>query len=179
MPGLQVVLNTDSPLLAMGGWVVQEHDGQIMTHTYWSKKLMPAETRYPTHDRELMALVKRPQNYRHWLIGVEVTAYTDHRALIHLRTQDTLSDRQARWVEILQDFSFKIAYIPVPDNHLADFISRLPAHAPRCIWCSEKLLRTERDDKNGRSVTAECSNGNDRGHGERHGLHSNIGIVDG
>ena len=73
------------------------------------------------------------------MLGAEVTAFTDHWALVHLQTQDTLSDRQARWVEILQDFNFTIAYIPGPDNHLADFLSRLPTHAPRCIKCAITL----------------------------------------
>ena len=141
-PGLPVVLHTDASLFAIGGWIGQVFGGTVHPVAYWSKKLIPAETRYPTHYRELLALVRMLQKYRHWLLGATVMAYTDHRALVHLQSQESLSDRQARLVEVLQEFDLTIADIPGPENHLADFLSRLPAHAPRCIRCSD-LLRSE------------------------------------
>ena len=55
-PGLPVVLHTDASLFAIGGWIGQVFGGTVHLVAYWSKKLIPAETRYPMHDRELLAL---------------------------------------------------------------------------------------------------------------------------
>ena len=64
---------------------------------------------------------------------------TDHRALIPLQTQDTLSPRQIRWVASLQQYSIKIDYIPGPGNYLADILSRLPLYQPLCARCSKRV----------------------------------------
>ena len=49
---------------------------------------------------------------------------TDHHPLKYLDTQKTLSRRQARWVEFMQEFDYEISYIKVKSNIVADALSR-------------------------------------------------------
>ena len=78
----ETIIHTDASLYAIGGWIGQRHGTEIKPIANWSKKLNPAETRYPTHERELMALVKICEKFEHLLAGRQVVAMTDHRALV-------------------------------------------------------------------------------------------------
>ena len=142
----QTVVHTDASLYAIGGLIGQEYGDEIRPFAYWSRKLNPAETRYPTHERELMAMVKIFEKFLHLLIGRNVEAMTDHRALIHLQTQVALSPRESRWVESLQQYDIQIDYIPGPANYLADYLSRLPLYQPMCTRCSEPIKAEETTD---------------------------------
>ena len=112
-----------------------EHHDVIHPVIFWSRKLIPAETNYPTHERELLALVKITEKYRHMLLGKPFRAFTDHRALKFIQSQQFLSARQARWLQTLQEFDIIIDYIPGELNYLADALSRSPDYAPICSQC--------------------------------------------
>lgn len=49
---------------------------------------------------------------------------TDHHPLKYLDTQKTLSRRQARWVEFMQEFDYNVSYIKGKSNVVADALSR-------------------------------------------------------
>lgn len=134
-PSLPTTVFTDASLFGIGGWIGQTHADGIHPVTFWSRKLIPAELNYPTHERELLALVKMCEKHRHYLIGQPFVAKTDHRALIHLQKQPNLSSRQVNWVSKLQDYDIHIEYIPGQLNNLADLLSRSPDFVPRCQVC--------------------------------------------
>ena len=50
---------------------------------------------------------------------------TDHKGLVHLKTQRDLSHRQHRWLDVLNEFDFDIEYIPGETNGFADALSRI------------------------------------------------------
>ena len=50
---------------------------------YFSKKMIPAETRYETHNAEFLAIVEAFKTWRHYLKGCKhkVLVLTDHNNL--------------------------------------------------------------------------------------------------
>ena len=51
---------------------------------YASRQLRPHEKNYPTHDLELAAVVFALTIWRHYLYGVHVDIYTDHKSLTYI-----------------------------------------------------------------------------------------------
>ena len=91
---------------------------------YASRQLKDYETRYPTHDLELAAVVFALKMWRHYLYGVHCEIYTDHKTLKYLFTQKDLNVRQGQWLEFLSDYDFDIHYQPSKANKVADALSR-------------------------------------------------------
>ena len=60
---------------------------------YTSRQLKDYETRYPTHDLELAAVVFALKMWRHYLYGVHCEIYTDHKTLKYLFTHKYLNVR--------------------------------------------------------------------------------------
>ena len=66
---------------------------------FFSQKMIPAETRYETHDGELLAIVEAFKTWRHYLEGSrhEVLVLTDHNNLRQFMDTKSLSSKQVRW----------------------------------------------------------------------------------
>ena len=121
------IITTDASGFAVSGVLSQDQpDGIRRPVAYMSRKLNSAERRYATHDKELLAIVKAVEHWRCYLEGNghPILLLSDHRSLQHLNTQPNLNDRQARWVEKLSDFEFRIEYIKGNLNRVADELSR-------------------------------------------------------
>jgi hypothetical protein len=91
-----------------------------------SRKLNPAEARYPTHEKELLAVVHALREWRHYLQGQPFTVVTDNWAVKHFQTQPHLNRRQARWMETLQEYDFTLEHRPGATNVVPDALSRRP-----------------------------------------------------
>ena len=65
---------------------------------YFSRKMIPAETQYKTHDAELLAIVEAFKTWRHYLEGCkhEVLVLTDHNNLCRFIDTKSLSSCQVR-----------------------------------------------------------------------------------
>ena len=72
--------------------------GQWYLIAYFSRKMIPAETRYETHDAKLLAIVKAFKTWRHYLEGCkyEVLVLTDYNNLCWFMDTKSLSSRQVR-----------------------------------------------------------------------------------
>ena len=100
------ILETDASQFAWGAVLSQEDkEGKWRPVGCLSKGFADAETRYDTHDRELLAIIRALQAFRHWLTGTKhpVTVLTDHNNLRYFKTKQFLSPRQARWMNFLAD----------------------------------------------------------------------------
>ena len=121
-------VHTDASDIAIGAVLEQEDIDieEIKPVAYFSQKLHGAQVRYPVHIKELYAIVKALENWRHYLEGQSFDVYTDHHSIQFLKTQSGLSKLQARWVEKLSLFDFELHYKPGKTNVVADGLSRLP-----------------------------------------------------
>ena len=104
-PTLPYVLHTDASGFAIGAVLQQDQGEGLQPVAYFSQKMLDAETRYPVHEQELLAIVEALTTWQHYLKGaVGVRVLTDHRSLVHFQTQPMLSGRQVRWLETLSQF---------------------------------------------------------------------------
>ena len=90
--------------------------------------MIPAETRYKTHDAELLAIVEAFKTWRHYLEGCkhEVLVLTDYNNLQRFIDTKSLSSRQVRWAQQLSRYHFQIEYWQGKANRAADALSRFP-----------------------------------------------------
>ena len=91
-----------------------------------SKSLKDAELNYPTHEKELLAILRGIRKWKVDLLGSPFFVYTDHKTLLNFHTQKDLSRRQARWMEELSIYDCKFVYVKGSDNSVADALSRYP-----------------------------------------------------
>ena len=120
-------LMTDASDTAVGAVLQQYVDGSWHPISFFSKKLTPAETRYSTFDRELLAVYLAIRHFRHLLEGRHFHVLTDHKPLTYaLNTRsDRHSPRQARQLGYISQFTSTIRHVHGFDNVVADTLSRI------------------------------------------------------
>jgi hypothetical protein len=103
------------------GCVFMQH-GRVIA--YASRQLKPYEINYSVHDLELAAVVFALRIWRHYLYGVQVQIFTNHKSLKYLMSQKELNMRHRRWMELIKDYNCIIDYHPGKANVVADALSR-------------------------------------------------------
>lgn len=63
-PGLETAIECDSSGYAVGGTLMQKVDGFWHAVAYFSKKHSSAESNYPIHDKEMLAVVRCIREWR-------------------------------------------------------------------------------------------------------------------
>ena len=132
-PEYRIMVETDASDFAIGAILSQQQTAVEPTSAHWhpvayySRKMIDAETRYPTHEGEMLAIDAAFKHWRHYLEGAQHTVLvrTDHDSLKHFMTKKELNRRQARWAERLASFDFEIEYRQGKTNP-ADGLSRRP-----------------------------------------------------
>ena len=129
-PEKPYVVTTDASGYAIGACLSQDQGNGLQPICYMSKKMLDAETRYPVHHKELLAIVCALKEWRHYLHGTKfkIVIRTDHKSLVHFDTQPKLSERQARWNEYMSEFDYIIEYQEGKTNVVADALSRRADH---------------------------------------------------
>lgn len=89
-------------------------------------QLNSVQRNYPTHEKELLAIICALEKWRYYLLGTQFTVYTDHCTLEYFQNQPSLSKRQAQWSEFLTQYDFTIKYVPGDSNTVTDALSRIP-----------------------------------------------------
>ncbi len=130
------LLETDASNVACGGVLWQlDGKGDRQPISYFGKKFTDTQTRWPTVEQELYAIihaVTRP-DLTHLFKVKRFSIATDHRNMCWLvRHAETGGRKLTRWRMILSEFDFTIKHVAGRDNAVADSLSRPPGvHAVR------------------------------------------------
>ena len=111
-PALRVRVESDASGFALAAVLSQLFDAEWHPIAFWSRKMIPAECNYETHDQELLAVVSAFKQWRHYLEGAShaVQVLTDHANLRGFTKVKQLNGRQARWATFLAPFDFVIEH---------------------------------------------------------------------
>ena len=96
---------------------------------YVSRQIKDYETRYPTHDLELAAIVFALKTWQHYIYSVYGETFIDHKTLkcLFTKKKKKLNVHQGRWLETLSDYNLTINFHPGKANKVADALSRTSA----------------------------------------------------
>ena len=128
-PTSSFIMMTDASNIGIGAVLSQKEGGRLRPVAFLSRKLKAAEQNYAAHEKELLSIVYALQAWRIYLHNRKFDILTDHHPLVYLDTQPTLSRRQARWLEYMQEFKYNIRYIKGSKNVAADALSRNPINS--------------------------------------------------
>jgi len=93
-----------------------------------SKSLSDTERNYKIHDKEMLAVVRCLEAWRHFLEGTTTRfeIWTDYKNLKYFIKVQKLNRRQARWALYLLRFDFILKHVPGSKMEKADSLSRRP-----------------------------------------------------
>ena len=101
-PEYYIRIETNASDYAIGGVLSQltsNNLGQWHPIAFYSQKMIPAKTRYKTHNSELLAIVEAFKTWRHYLEGYKykLLVFTDHNNLCFFMNTKSLSSRRVCW----------------------------------------------------------------------------------
>lgn len=143
------VISTDASKIAIGGCLLQEHEGQLHPVAYWSRKLNPHEKKFSSIELETLAVVAACKEFRPYIVNNGKTiVLTDNVGAASLLKRKDLEGRLAKFQLCISPFNLEIKHRPGKNNNLCDFLSRYAVNA---------VLRSGKDTVKGipASVTAE------------------------
>ena len=79
-------MTTNASDFAMGAVLSQVWDDGEHLVAYESRKMKVTEQNYPTHERDLLAIIHALRTWRHYLLGKKITIVTNHHSLQYLQT---------------------------------------------------------------------------------------------
>ncbi len=97
-------IHSDAFNFAIGGVLMQ--DGRPVA--FESKKLSDTERRWPTHEKEMSAVIHCFKTWGHYIGSIDVVVWTDNVTLKYFATQPKLSSKQVRWQDTLALFNVDI-----------------------------------------------------------------------
>ena len=118
-----VYLQTDASDYGIGAYMFQiAADGSHRPIDFISKTLSSVQRRWGIPDKEAYAIFYAFKKWEHHLRDREFVLQTDHKNLTYVNFEGTAKVK--RWKMLIQEFRFKIEYLPGPENVIADSFSR-------------------------------------------------------
>jgi len=93
-------VEADASDYATGGVLLTKcEDGKWRPVAFISKLLNTTEQNYKIHNKEMLAVIRYLEAWRHYLEGAKLKfeIWTDHKNLQYFMTSQKLNRRQARW----------------------------------------------------------------------------------
>lgn len=150
LPNAQLALVTDASEFAIGSALQQYVNDEVQPLAFFSRKLTPAERKYSTYDRELLAIYSAIRYFRHMLEGRDFIVLTDHKPLTFAFQQKTekCSPRQIRHLEFISQFTTNLRHVSGNKNAVADALSRIfEIQVPSSIDYDEMARAQETDNE--------------------------------
>lgn len=163
----EYVLDTDASDHSIGAVISQIQDGEERVISYASRLYSNAEKRYCVTRKELLAVIFFMKHFRQYLLGRLFLLRTDQAALQWLRRTPQPIGQPSRWLEVLEEFDFRIQHRPGAKHGNADALPRRPCRqCGTCgdnetvnvvnalelglnntvVWSSETVAKAQRDD---------------------------------
>ena len=143
------VLYTDACNTSVGAVLTERVDGDERVIAYDSKVLSKAETRWPTYDKELWAVVHAVRRFRQYTVGAPFLVVTDHRPLANIPKSISVerdgTGRRGRWAVELSSFEFDVQVRAGCAHGNADAMSRQPPGLTPSIVCTTRSEPTGSD----------------------------------
>jgi len=128
-------VEADSLDFAIGAVLSQQSttDGKWHPVVFYSKSLSSVERNYEIHDKEILAIIRALEEWRHFLEGAThpVEIWTDHKNLEYFMMAKKLNRRQAHWSLHLARFDFLLHHRSERTMGKPDALSRRANHRNR------------------------------------------------
>ena len=155
---------TDASDIAVGAVLQQCINRLWCPLAFFSRSLKPAQTRYSTYDRELLAIYLAIKHFRYFLEGRQFHILTDHKPLIYALASlpDRHSPRQIRHLDFISQFTTDLHHVQGSNNTAADALSRLTTNAlhinsPTPVVDFQELAMAQTDDPELARLRADSS----------------------
>ena len=124
---LPFTLHTDSSTDGLGAVLYQKQDGKQRVIASASRSVSKAESNYPAHKLEFLALKWAVcEKFHEYLYGTKpFEVFTDNNPLTYVLTSAKLDACGQRWVAKLANYNFSIKYRCGVSNTEADALSRI------------------------------------------------------
>jgi hypothetical protein len=126
-------VEADSSNFATGGVLSQQSSDDLKWHPimFYSKSLNVVKRNYEIHNKEMLAVMRSLEEWRHFLEGAKykVEIWTDHKNLGYFMTSKKLNHRQACWSLYLSRFDFVMHHHPGKSMGRCDALSRRADHS--------------------------------------------------
>ena len=124
---LPFVLHTDSSSEGLGAVLYQKQNGKMRVIAYASRSVSKAESHYPAHKLEFLALKWAVcEKFHEYLYGSNLfEVYTDNNPLTYVLSSAKLDACGQRWVAKLANYNFTVTYKCGLSNVEADALSRI------------------------------------------------------
>ena len=103
-------IECDASKYASGAVLTQlDSNGDRHPCAFISKTFSPAERNYEIYDRELLAIIRALEEWRHYIQGSPHTTivFSDHKNLTYFQDARKLNQRQSQWSLYLSEFDVK------------------------------------------------------------------------
>ncbi len=123
-------LECDTSNYATGAILSQQYDELWHPVAFQSKSFNETERNYEIHDKELAAIIRALEEWRHYMEGqgIPVEIWSDHKNLEYFMKAQNLTRRQARWALFLSRFDFTLQHKPGKLSTKLDALSRRLDH---------------------------------------------------
>lgn len=131
------ILQTDASGFAIGSVLCNADKRPV---AYASRSLNKAERRYPTIEKELLAIVWSIKYFRPYLYGRKFIIETDHRPLVYLYNMTDPSSRLLKFRLLLEEYDYKVVYVKGCNNVAADALSRIEVNSDELKSMNEHIV---------------------------------------